>query len=238
MAAHPRVDPARVFTSLADLVYQGSSQAEMYAAICLAATLIVPGCDRASLMLRRDATYTTAAASDAIARKIDRLEQRLRDGPCIKAFDDSDAQLESNLAATDRWPGLAARVVAETPVRGALGCGVVVDRNTHGALNLFSDTAHAFTEESVQHASVLASFATVATYAAAHGQDAATLRRGLNSNREIGKAIGMLMVLDDISDDDAFDVLRRASQDKNVKLVEIAANVLRERRHPPLEEGA
>ncbi|MCV7062579.1 ANTAR domain-containing protein, partial [Mycolicibacterium vaccae] len=73
-------------------------------------------------------------------------------------------------------------------------------------LNVFSDAPGVLTETSVERASVLAAFATVATHAAAHGQDAATLRRGLDSNREIGKAIGMLMVRDDISDTDAFDV--------------------------------
>jgi hypothetical protein len=42
-----------------------------------------------------------------------------------------------------------------------------------------------------------------------------------------GKAIGMMMVLNDISDDDAFDILRRTSQDTNVKVAEIAAEIIR-----------
>lgn len=227
MASRTQVDPARVFTSLADIVYEGSTPTEIYAALCVAATLIVPGCDRASLMLRRDGTSRTVAASDAVARRIDRLEHRLGDGPCVNAFDDGNAQLETDLANSGQWPKVADWVLAETPVRGALGCRVLVDRETRGALNMFSDTPGALTAASVEHASVLAAFATVATYAAAHGEDAATLRRGLDSNREIGKAIGMLMVRDDISDTDAFEVLRRASQDKNIKLVEIASEVVR-----------
>lgn len=227
MATRTQVDPATVFTSLADIVYEGSTPAEIYAALCVAATLIVPGCDRASLMLRRDGTYRTAAASDAVARRIDRLEHELGDGPCVNALDDGNAQLETDLATSGRWPKVVDWVLAETPVRGALGCRVLVDRETRGALNMFSDTPGALTAASVEHASVLAAFATAATYAAAHGEDAATLRRGLDSNREIGKAIGMLMVRDDISDTDAFDVLRRASQDKNIKLVEIASEVVR-----------
>lgn len=227
MAEHASVDPARVFTSLADIVYQGSSPTQMHAAICVAATLMVPGCDRASLMLCRDGSYKTAAASDAVARSIDRLERTLGEGPCINAFDDRHAQLEPDLATSTRWPKLTVRVLDETPVRGALGCGLVVDGQTRGALNLFSDTPQALTESSAQHASVLAAFATVANYGAAHGEDAASLRRGLNSSREIGKAIGMLMVLDDMSEEDAFDVLRRTSQHKNIKLVEIAAELVR-----------
>lgn len=232
MAEHATVDPARILTSLADIVYQGCTPAQMHAAICVAATLMVPGCDRASLMLCRDGTYKTAAASDGIARSIDGLERTLRDGPCINAFDDRSAQLEPDLAASKRWPRLTVRVLDETPVRGALGCGLLVDRRTRGALNVFSDTPHALTESSAHHASVLAAFATVANYGAAHGEDAASLRRGLSSSREIGKAIGMLMILDDISDEDAFDVLRRTSQHKNIKLVDIATEVLKRHSHP------
>jgi AmiR/NasT family two-component response regulator len=67
----------------------------------------------------------------------------------------------------------------------------------------------------------------VATTAAAHSEDAATLRRGLTSNRAIGKAVGMLMALNNISDDDAFEILRRRSQASNVKLVDVAADIVR-----------
>jgi AmiR/NasT family two-component response regulator len=123
-------------------------------------------------------------------------------------------------------------VLADTPVRGALSVQLPVDRARIGALNLFSDTAHAFDERSIQQALVLGAFATVATNAVAQIEDAASLRRGLATSREIGKAIGMLLVLNDASDDDAFDVLRRTSQVTNVKLADIAADVVRTRNRP------
>jgi AmiR/NasT family two-component response regulator len=104
-----------------------------------------------------------------------------------------------------------------------------VDRAKVGALNLFSDTPNAFDTKSVERAIVLAAFATVATNAAAHGEDAAALRLGLVRNRAIGKAVGMLMVLNDVSDDEAFDILRRTSQDTNVKVADIAAEFIRRR---------
>jgi AmiR/NasT family two-component response regulator len=104
-----------------------------------------------------------------------------------------------------------------------------VDRALVGALNLFSDSVNAFDNTSVERAMVLAAFATVATNATAHGEDAIGLRRGLASNREIGKAIGMLMVLNDVSEADAFDILRRTSQDANVKVADIAVEFVRRR---------
>ena len=47
-------DPTTVFAALAEIIYQGSDVAEMYAAICVAATLAVPGCDHASLLVRQN----------------------------------------------------------------------------------------------------------------------------------------------------------------------------------------
>lgn len=53
----------------------------MYAAICIAATLTVRGCDHASLLVRENDRYVTVGASDQLARHIDELERRAGDGP-------------------------------------------------------------------------------------------------------------------------------------------------------------
>jgi hypothetical protein len=236
--SHLRVDPSRVFSSLADIVREGSTQTEIYAAICVAATLTIPGCDHASLMIRRDGTCRTAAVSDAVARQIDQLELALGTGPCLDAIESRSTQIESDLTAGNRWPALTARVVAETPVRGAMSVRLPVDRANVGALNLFSDAPNAFDSTSIGHAVVLGAFATVATTATAHSEDVVTLRRGLTSNRAIGKAVGMLMALHDVSDDDAFSILRQRSQDANVKLVDIAADFVRGHGQPRSEMSA
>ncbi len=79
-----------------------------------------------------------------------------------------------------------------------MGFRLLIDKRKAAALNLFSETPNRFDSESAGRAAVLASFASVAINAIAHGEDAASLRRGLISNREIGKAVGMLMLLHDI----------------------------------------
>lgn len=219
-------DPAKVFAGLAEIIYQGSDAAEVYAAICIAATLIVPGCDHASVLVRRNGQYATVAASDHIAQQIDDLERSVGEGPCLDAIQEEGPQIESDLTMPGQWPKLAARVVAETPVRGAMGFRILADRRKTGALNLFSDTPNLLDAQSAERAVVLASFASVAINAIASGEDAATLRRGLLSNREIGKAIGMLMLLHGVSESDAFEMLRRNSQELNVKLADIARAVI------------
>jgi transcriptional regulator with GAF, ATPase, and Fis domain len=235
IAVLPRspADTASVFTSLAGIVAQGSTSKEMYAAVCVAATLTIPGCDHASLVISRDGVCQTAAVSDRVAQQIDEFQLALGCGPCLDAIEEKTIQMATDLTNGDRWPALAARVVAETPVRGALSIQLTVDRANVGALNLFSDTADAFDTTAVQRAEILAAFATVAINAVAHGEDAAALRRSLVRNRDIGKAVGMLMLLNDVSEDEAFSLLRRTSQDSNIQVADIAADFLRRRSAAP-----
>lgn len=219
-------EPATIFAGLAELVYAESGFTEIYQAICRAAPLLVTGCDHASLMVRSGERFVTPAASDDVAAQIDRFERELRDGPCVDAIEQESAQLDTDLAAASHWPELAARVLAETPVRGVAGIRLAVGGSKRGALNFFSDTAGALTAESVDEGIILASFTSVALTAVHHQQEADTLRAGLDSNREIGKATGLMMAFHEIGDTAAFDLLRKTSQDMNIKLGKVARMIL------------
>jgi ANTAR domain len=236
MPGGDKADPGTVFAALAEIIYQGSDANEMYAAICVAATLTVRGCDHASLLVRDGDRYITVGASDRLAQQIDELERRAGDGPCIDAIEEETPQIDPDLTTPSLWPQLAAVLVAETPVRGAMGFRLLVDKRKGAALNLFSDTAKLFDTESAGRAAVLAAFASVAINAVSKGEDAASLRRGLLSNREIGKAVGMLMLLHEMSEDDAFDLLRRHSQGLNIKLADVARAVIETRGQLPTSD--
>ncbi|MCV6977831.1 GAF and ANTAR domain-containing protein [Mycobacterium bourgelatii] len=222
----PKADPATVFAALAEIIYQGSDASQMYAALCIAATLIVPGCDHASLLVRTDDRYVTVGASDRLAQHVDDLERRAGDGPCIDAIEEETPQIEPDLTKASAWPHFSRSLLEETPVRGAMGFRLLIDKRKGAALNLFSDAPNRFNNESAGRAAVLAAFASVAINAIAKGEDAASLRQGLFSNREIGKAVGMLMLLHNVNENEAFDLLRRHSQSLNIKLADVARKVV------------
>jgi GAF domain-containing protein len=226
-------DPGTVFRGLAEVVYAGDDFQEMYQAICDAALHLVDGCHHASIMLQQNGRLFTAAATDETARLIDELEREIGEGPCVDAIHEEAAQLDADLSDGSTWGRLRDRIVAETPVRGMAGFRLVVDDRKVGALNLFSDRPGGLTESSVDQAAVLAAFASVAIIAASHKEQASSLRQGLESNREIGKAIGLMMAFHKVGDDEAFDILRRASQDMNVKISEIAGQVVRHHNSRP-----
>lgn len=121
---------------------------------------------------------------------------------------------------------MARGVLNRTPVRGAMGFRINVDDQKVGALNLFTDTAGVFDSISADNAIILTAFTAVTVAAVMHGQEASTLREGLESNREIGKAIGLIMAMHQVSGDEAFALLRKSSQDLNVKISDLAATVV------------
>ncbi len=216
------------FRAIAEVVYSGESYESVYDALCHSTVQFVDGCDHASLMVRRGGRTHTVGASDELARQIDELERELDQGPCLDALDESepDQHMCSDLTSGCQWPELASRILVETPVRGMAGFRIRQDGEKVGALNVFSDTPGALTEHSLEQAIMLTAFASVAFAALVRGEEATTLRRGLESNREIGKAMGLLMAMHDIDDDRAFQMLSTVSQEMNIKLAEVASQVI------------
>ena len=216
------------FRAMAEIVYAGESYDSAYEAVCHSAVQLVDGCDHASLMMRRGDRVDTVAASDDVAQRIDELEKALGEGPCLDAIDESepDQHICTDLTDGSKWPRLAHQIMEETSVRGMAGFRLRQGGMRVGALNVFSDTPGALTENSLDQAIMLTAFASVTFAAVERGEEASTLRRGLESNREIGKAVGLLMATHDIDDDRAFEMLAKVSQEMNVKVAEVAAQVV------------
>ena len=97
--------------------------------------------------------------------------------------------------------------------------------DTIAGLNIYSQTPAAF-DATARHAGLLlATHGALAIAAAAHRDRADHLERALDNSRDIGVAIGVLMSQHRLTRDQAFDLLRIASQNTNRKLAEIALEV-------------
>jgi GAF domain-containing protein len=215
------------FAAIAATLRGGHGVEDTYRIIVESARQVVEGCDRAALgILDRD-RFSTAAATDETMRLIDRLQNQVGEGPCLEASTEEIAQLDNDITTHSTWPRLAELVVAQTPVRAMLAVPLVLEGNRGGALNIFADRADAFTERSTETAVILAGFATVAVSGARQSERADQLQAGLETNREIGVAVGLLMATHKISSDEAFAILSSASQRLNRKLRDIAAGIVR-----------
>ena len=102
------------------------------------------------------------------------------------------------------------------------------------ALNLYATRPGAFTDQSTATGAVFAAYASMALLAAARHDQANHLIRALETNREIGVAMGIMMASGKLTAQQAFDQLRVASQNLNRKLHDIAADVARTGQLPPV----
>lgn len=221
------MDEAQVaFTRLADRIYAAPEVDKIPQAIVETAVDVIDGCDHACVMLIRGGHIETAAASDDIARLIDDYEKALGEGPCLDAIASEAYQHDADLTTGSSWPQLTKVVLETTPVRGMIGYRLLIDGRKVGALNLFSDTAGALTAASADTGTIMAAFASMALMTGSARQEAADLRAGLMSNREIGKAVGLLMAAHQVTQERAFDLLVKTSRDLNVKLSDVAARVV------------
>jgi GAF domain-containing protein len=127
-----------------------------------------------------------------------------------------------------RWPAWAAAAAARG-FRSMVSVRLYTSERTIGALNLYDSRPHHFSVADVEVAHVLARHAAIAL---ARAHDSEHWSRALDSRKLIGQAQGILMERFDLDDARAFAVLRRYSQDHNVKLRDLAQIVVETRQLP------
>jgi len=182
----------------------------------------------ASLTVLREGKFRTEASSDDGATKADILQYDMGFGPCVDAVLADSVYVSGDVATDERWLEWGARVHRELGVRSVLSQRLRLggDLGIIASLNIYSDAAEAFDERARAMGLVLATHGGLLVNAMLATDRARNLQRALESNREIGMAIGVLMNQHRLSRAQAFDVLRAASQDSNRKLAEIAIEVV------------
>lgn len=185
---------------------------------------IVGGCDHAgiSLITGRKKVSTLASTDDVVVRA-DVLQYEAGEGPCLQSMFEDEVVLANDLDEEKRWPTWTPRVRDELDIRSVLGLQLFVGTDTLGALNLYSDRAHAFDPADRVSALALAAHISVALVAAKEhdGMVSALVHRTV-----IGQAQGMMMQALKITPDRAFAALTRVSQNRNEKLHVVAADIV------------
>ena len=149
---------------------------------------------------------------------LDRLQQKLGDGPCIHAAKHQLVFRIDDTGEDGRWPEFCAEA-ARLEVRSMLCVPLWIDERGLGALSLYADQVAAFSD---QHERVAVLLATFAALALAEAQRADQMHDALGNRDIIGQAKGLLMERHRITADAAFGVLSRVSQAENMKLAEVA----------------
>ena len=191
-------------------------------------------------LLRREKAFT-AAYSGQLALDADELQYERGYGPCMDAGRTALVLAVDDIRDETRWPSYADAVVRKG-VLSSLSAPLPYQAATIGALNVYSGAAHAFGADDVHVAEEIADFVAVAVNNAdAHTeavQQAADMRRAMESRAVIDMAKGVLIARHHCSPDEAFAILSRTSQNHNRKLRDLAeALVASEYAGKPAETG-
>lgn len=183
-----------------------------------------------TVTLRREGEASAVAWTGERARRCDEVEYASGEGPCLTSLDVGGTILVPDIARDERWPawrdaaleaGFAAS--AAFPVQVAPGVGL--------SLDVYSEVHGVFDEASVAGGQRLAKeLGHVLRYSLRLVDLATTtadLRAALESRAVIDQAIGMVMAQNRCSADEALALLRRASQGRNVKLRDLAYDMVR-----------
>ncbi|MFE9452009.1 GAF and ANTAR domain-containing protein [Streptomyces sp. NPDC006739] len=190
--------------------------------IAASAVKLIEGCDAAGILAVRKGRAVTLAACGAVVHESDRLQGELGEGPCFDLARRKDGERVYRIADLTRpqpaWKRFADRA-RELGINSMTGVLLYTDNEDFGALNLYGRSPGAFGKDIETAGWLLASHAAVAL---ADARTIDQLEHALETRHAIGEAMGILMERHHLSEDDAFNVLRRISQHHNVKMRDVA----------------
>jgi transcriptional regulator with GAF, ATPase, and Fis domain len=192
------------------------------------AVATIDGCDFAGIFLIDGDTVTTPVHTAPIVVDIDELQHTTGEGPCLDAIAHRLIYYADDLDRDLRWLHFAPKA-SQAGIRSVLALPLSADAKL-GALNLYALYPVAFGVIDRARAAILASMASLALSIAYSHEDAErraeNLHAALASRETIGEAIGILMERERITSAAAFHILRRASQHLNVKLRQVAEDLI------------
>ena len=211
-------------------ILSSTTEVEDYlqAAVDSAAELIGIGASYTLSTVLADHPYTVAT-TDRDGWEADQIEFDAADGPCYEvlckdaAFDGIDLRTER------RWPAWAA-VADLLGFTSAAAVGADLEPGQKLVLDGYS-VEDAFLHQAVvdraqQFIDELASTLPLALRITQQATEISQLQDALASRSTIDQALGVLMAQNRCTRDEAFGILRRASQHRNIKLRDVAAAII------------
>jgi GAF domain-containing protein len=190
----------------------------------------IDGADMVGITMVVDGKPKTAVFTDDSAPSIDSTQYETGVGPCLDAFRHQKVLRIDSVEDEERWRPFC-EAAAEHGVKSTLSLPLVVSHDGVGAMNLYSCSPRAFSEEDEQTGVAFAGQAAIALANAQAYWDANELSRNLTeamrSRATIEQAKGILMAARRCGPDEAFEVLVKASQRENRKLRDVADRLVR-----------
>ncbi|MFB9377948.1 GAF and ANTAR domain-containing protein [Kineococcus gynurae] len=223
---HGPVTLERDLARLSRSLHRQDTVEKVLDAILAQALVMIEGAQRGSIhLLGRRRQAIPAVGTDDVARGVDALQDKLDEGPCLDVLHLRSIVRSDDLARERRWPALATEAPATWGVRSVLSLRLYVeDDKPLGGLNLFSHEVAAFSDRARETGLAFSAIAATALSAVRRSEN---LSLALHHRDVIGQAKGVLMERLHVDADEAFALIAKISQQRNVKLHVLADEVAR-----------
>ncbi|WEH35141.1 GAF and ANTAR domain-containing protein [Streptomyces sp. AM 4-1-1] len=221
--------PASVTPDVTALLLDTESLDEFLLAFARSALDLAPVANGCGITLEREGRPVTVSSAGANAARLDEAQYGQDDGPCLQAMRTGEIVSVSDTLREGRWGAYPAHAAA-CGARSSLSLPIAPHTHTAGALNLYAPLPDAFADADIASLRLLAAQATGAIALAQRISDAqefaADLQAALQSRTVIDQAIGVIMGQQRCTPEAAFEVLRSASQHRNIKLRDLCAELI------------
>lgn len=167
----------------------------------------------------------TIASSDELAAELEGSQDAAGEGPRTEAIATGKAVHVTDVSRLEKWPAWRDLAVARG-IRQCLSLPMIAKDDTLGAVTLYTSTEAPFSIEDRRAAELFASYATgtlmIAIRLAEMAELTSHLETALESRAVIDQAKGILMAEQGCTADEAFTILKKASQNQNLRLRHLA----------------
>lgn len=172
---------------------------------------------------------STAVFTDPLSPEVDSVQYATGTGPCLDASRQQRPFRIDSTSTDQRWTEFGQAAAAKN-LHSVMSVPLSVKGRGIGALNFYARAESAFSGDDEAFAALFARQAAVALANASAYWGAAELaeqlKAALSSRAVIDQAKGIIMGSQGCTADQAFDVLRRASQRENTKVRDIAQAIV------------
>jgi GAF domain-containing protein len=205
-------------------INQARTPSETIQTIAETALLSIPSIEHVGVsVLDRHGQAETVAATSDLVLELDKLQYSLDEGPCVDSLRDATVVAAPRIKDDPRWPRYAPAAV-QLGLKAQLAVKLYLDeQGTVGGLNMYSTASE---EIDPQAPGIADLFATHAAVALGKAREVDHLHQALRTREIIGQAIGLLMAQYQLDTDGAFAFLVRTSSHSNIKVRDIAVQMV------------
>ncbi|MGN6252992.1 MAG: GAF and ANTAR domain-containing protein [Marmoricola sp.] len=219
-------DPAALAGALTDAakaINSTQTVQETLDSIVAAALRSVPGFDSVGISItHHGGKVETMAATDRFVWDLDTLQYELGEGPCLDAIRQETVVVVENARHEQRWPRYIPAAL-QRGLQAQMGICLFDDGSSVGGLNFYATSTEGVPAGAREVAEMFAEHAAIALGRTRREEN---LTEALRTRQVIGQATGIVMERYHVDADRAFAFLVRASQTGNVKLRDIAQELI------------